>query len=84
MQSLGRFFLYTEDVYVYEKYVENIAELEKKVVELKLRENVAAKEEKKNLKVEIKNMEESAYVMKVAMRSMNKFKSSFQEGIGTV
>ena len=27
--------------YIYEKYVENIAELEKKAVDLKLRENVA-------------------------------------------
>lgn len=70
--------------YVYEKYVESIAELEKKTVELKLRENVATKEEKKKLKLEIKNMEDSAHAMKVAMKSMNKFKSSFAEGLGTV
>lgn len=69
--------------YVYEKYVENIAKLEKKAVELKLRENVVPKEEKKKLKAEIKNMDESAHAMKIAMKSMNKFKSSFEEGLGT-
>ena len=68
--------------YVYEQYVNNIAEIEKKTVDLKLKENVASKEDKKKLKTEIKNMEESAYAMKIAMKSMNKFKSAFEVGMG--
>ena len=68
--------------YVYEKYVNNIAEIEKKTVDLKLQENVANKEDKKKLKIEIKNMEESAHAMKIAMKSMNRFKSSYETGLG--
>lgn len=68
--------------YVYEQYVKNIAEIEKKTVDLKLQENVASKEDKKKLKIEIKNMEESAHAMKIAMKSMNKFKSAFEVGMG--
>ena len=68
--------------YVYEQYVNNIAEIEKKTVDLKLQENVASKEDKKKLKIEIKNMEESAHAMKIAMKSMNKFKSAFEVGMG--
>lgn len=67
--------------YIYEQYVNNIAEIEKKTVDLKLQENVAGKEEKKKLKIEIKNMEESARAMKIAMKSMNKFKSAFEVGM---
>ena len=68
--------------YVYEQYVNNIAEIEKKTVDLTLKENVASKEEKKKLKLEIKNMEESAHAMKIAMKSMNRFKSAFEVGMG--
>ena len=68
--------------YVYEQYVNNIAEIEKKTVDLKLKESVASKEEKKKLKLEIKNMEESAHAMKIAMKSMNRFKSAFEVGMG--
>ena len=66
---------------IYEQYVRNIASIEKDLVELKLKENVASKEEKKQLKVQIKNMEESVHVMKIAMKSMNKYNSAFVVGM---
>lgn len=63
---------------VYEQYVQNIANIEKGLVDLKLQENVANKEDKKQLKLQIKNAEESVKAMKIAMKSMKKFKSSFE------
>ena len=62
---------------VYERYVRNIADIEKGLVELRLKADVADKEEKKKLETEIKNAEESVHAMKIAMKSMNKFNSSF-------
>lgn len=67
---------------VYEQYVKNIASIEKDLVELKLKESVASKEEKKELKVKIKNTEESVHAMKIAMKSMNKYNSAFAVGMG--
>ncbi len=67
---------------VYEQYVKNIANIEKDLVELKLKENVASKEEKKVLKAQIKNAEESVHAMKIAMKSMNKYNSAFSVGMG--
>ena len=86
MVSLREIFLNDEhdldySNYVYEQYVNKISEIEKKIVDLKLQENVASKEDKKKLKLEIKNLEESAHAMKIAMKSMNKFKSAFQMGM---
>lgn len=66
---------------VYEKYVQNIAELEKNLVELKLKEDDANGEEKKKLKTKIKDLEESVDAMKIARKSFLKFKSSFEEGM---
>lgn len=66
---------------VYEQYVRNIADIEKDLVELRLKENVASKEEKKQLKLEIKNTEESVHAMKIAMKSMNKYQSAFSVGL---
>lgn len=68
---------------VYEKYVQNIATIEKGLVDLRLQESVANKDDKKQLKLQIKNAEESLKVMKIAMKSMNKFKSSFDVGQST-
>ena len=67
---------------VYERYVANIAEIEKDLVELRLKADVASKEEKKELKEKIKNAEESANAMRIAMKSMNKFISSYKVGLG--
>lgn len=65
---------------VYEKYVQNIAEIEKGLVELRLKADVASREEKRVLKAEIKKAEESVEAMKIARKSMMKFISSFETG----
>ena len=65
---------------IYEQYVRNIADIEKELVELKLKENTASKEEKKQLQQEIKNTEESVKAMKIAMKSMNRYISAFEVG----
>ena len=67
---------------IYEQYVRNIAEIEKRLVELKLKADVATKEEMKQLKEQIKNAEESANAMKIAMKCMNKYISAFKVGLG--
>jgi len=66
---------------IYEKYVQNIAEIEKGLVELKLRADVAGSEEKKELKKKIKNAQESVDAMKIARKSLLKFQSSFEQGL---
>ena len=66
---------------VYEQYVEKIIEIEKGLVELKLKADVESKDEKKKLKLEIKNAEESVEAMKIARKSMLKYKSSFEVGV---
>lgn len=65
---------------VLEQYVQNIADIEKGLVELKLKADVADKEEKKRLIKQIKNTEESVRAMKIAIKSMKKFNSSFETG----
>lgn len=67
--------------FVYEQYVQKITDIEKGLVELKLKADVADKGEKKLLKIQIKNAEESVHAMKIAMKSMKKFNSSFALGI---
>lgn len=67
---------------IYEKYVQNIADIEKGLIELQLKADVADNTEKKKLKAEIKSAEDSVKVMKIAMKSMNKFISSYEMGVG--
>lgn len=67
---------------VYEKYVQNITEIEKGLIELRLKANVADSKEKKELKTKIKSAEESVHAMKIAMRTMNKFISAYEVGMG--
>lgn len=67
---------------VYEQYVNSIMEIEKNLVELRLKADVAGKEEKKELKEKIKNAEESVDAMKIAMKSMNKLIGSYKVGLG--
>lgn len=69
---------------VYEKYVQNITDIEKGLIELRLKADVADSKTKKELKAEIKSAEESVKAMKIAMKSMNKFISSYEVGIGLV
>lgn len=62
---------------VYEKYVQNIAEMEKGLVDLKLQFDVADGKEKNELKNRIKNVQESVDAMKIARKSFLKFLGSF-------
>ncbi len=66
---------------VYEQYVHNITDIEKGLVDLRLKRDVAKGKEKKALEKTIKKAEESVEAMKVARKSMLKFNSSFAEGM---
>lgn len=66
---------------VYEQYVQQITEIEKGLVELRLQADVASGEEKKKLKDKIKKEEDSVEAMKIARKSFLKFKSSFEVGL---
>lgn len=66
---------------VYEQYVQNIMEIEKGLVELRLQLDVADGKDKKLLKAKIKEAEESVEAMKIARKSMLKFQSSFETGL---
>ena len=66
---------------IYEKYVQNITDIEKGLVELRLKADVASGREKKELKDKIKKTEESIEAMKIARKSLLKFKTSFEEGL---
>lgn len=66
---------------VYEQYLQNITEIEKGLVELRLKKDVAKGKEKKAIAETIKKAEESVEAMKVARKSMLKYSSSFAEGL---
>ena len=66
---------------VYEKYVQNIMDIEKGVVELRLQADVANGKEKKELQGKIKKAEESVEAMKIARKNLRKFMSSFEVGL---
>ena len=66
---------------VYEQYLQNITEVEKGLVELRLKKDVAKGKEKKNIAESIKKAEESVEAMKVARKNMLKYNSSFAEGL---
>lgn len=66
---------------IYEKYVQNIAEIEKGLVDLKLQADVASGKDKREIIAKIKRSEESAEAMKVARKSMVRFMSSFETGM---
>lgn len=66
---------------IYEQYLHNITEIEKGLVELRLKKDVAKGKEKKTIAETIKQAEESVEAMKVARKSMFKFNSSFAEGL---
>lgn len=68
---------------VYEQYLQNITEIEKGLVELRLKKDVAKGKEKKEIAETIKRAEESVEAMKIAHKSMLKFNSSFAEGLQT-
>ncbi|NMD38528.1 MAG: hypothetical protein GYA87_07625 [Christensenellaceae bacterium] len=66
---------------VYEKYVQNLIDIEKGLVELRFKVDEANEKEKKELLDKIKKTEESVRVMKIAKNNLLKFKSSFEEGL---
>ena len=67
---------------VYEQYVQNIVEIEKGLVELRLQADMEGDgKKKKEIKEKIKRAEESVEAMKIARKSMAKFISSFQTGV---
>ena len=66
---------------VYEQYVQNIMEIEKGLVELRLQHDIAKGKDKKLLKEKIKEAEDSVEAMKIARKSMLKFQSSFETGL---
>lgn len=66
---------------VYEQYLQNITEIEKGLVELRLKKDVVKGKEKKAIAETIKKAEESVEAMKVARKSMLKYNSSFSEGL---
>lgn len=66
---------------VYEQYLQNITEIEKGLVELRLKKDVAKGKEKKTIAESIKKAEESVEAMKVARKNMLKYNSSFAEGL---
>lgn len=68
---------------VYEQYLQNITEIEKGLVELRLKMDVAKGKEKKEIVETIKKAEESVKAMKVARKNMLRFNSSFAEGLQT-
>lgn len=66
---------------VYEQYVNNIISLEKDLVEMKVKADTATQEVKKQMKQDIKNIEESIEAMRIAMKSMNKFIGAYKVGM---
>lgn len=67
---------------VLEKYAENIAKLQMKLLELRTKAGEAGKEEQKKINADIKELEDSLKAMELARKSMNRFISSFGEGLG--
>ncbi len=66
---------------VYEQYVQSIKDIENGLTELRLKADIADGKEKKELKRQIKNAEESVEAMKIARKNLLKFKSSFEDGL---
>lgn len=66
---------------VYEQYLQNIIEIEKGLVDLRLKKDVEKDKEKKAIAETIKKAEQSIEAMKVARKSMLKYNSSFAEGL---
>ena len=64
-----------------EQYLQNITEIEKGLVELRLKMDVAKGKEKKEIAETIKKAEESVEAMKAARKNMLRFNSSFAEGL---
>lgn len=66
---------------IYEKYLENILEIENSISALKLQTDIAKGKQKRILKDKIKKSEETVEAMKIARKNILKFKSSFELGV---
>lgn len=66
---------------VYEQYIQTIKNIENGLTELRLKADDASGKEKKELKRQIKNAEESVDAMKIARKNLLRFKSSFEDGL---
>ena len=66
---------------VYEQYVQRIKGIENELIELRLKADVLNGKEKKEIKRQMKNVEESVEAMKIARKNLLKFKSSFEDGL---
>lgn len=66
---------------VYEQYVQNIVDIENGLTELRIKADIADGKEKKELKRQIKNAEESVKAMKIARKCMLKYKTLFENGL---
>ena len=66
---------------VYEQYVQRIKGIENELIELRLKADVLNGKEKKEIKRQMKNVEESVEAMKIAKKNLLKFKSSFEDGL---
>jgi hypothetical protein len=68
---------------VYEQYTQKIRDIEAALTELRLKaEDETNAKEKKELKRQIKNGEESVKAMRLARNSMRKFQGAFEVGLG--
>jgi hypothetical protein len=65
---------------VFEKYVQNVKDVEQGIIELEHQASSASDKEKKELMGRIKEAKESVAAMKIAENSLRKFVSSFEEG----
>ena len=63
-----------------QKYIQNIMEIENNITKLRLQEDVLNSKEKREIKEKIKRAEENVKAMKIARKSMLKFRSSFEMG----
>ena len=70
---------YSNDIL--KEYSNKLIELEKSLDELKVKEKICTEDEKNELKNKIADIEETIEVMELAMKSMNKFNSSFEIGL---
>lgn len=66
---------------ILEKYVRNIADLEKSLVDFRHEKDSANGKKKKELEGKIKRMEETVKAMKIAEKILRKFISSFKIGL---
>lgn len=87
MVSLREIFLNDEkDVElsssVYEQYVQNIVDIQKQLVDMKMKEKILTGDMKKNCTKEIKVAEDAVKTMEIARKDMFKFQSAFESGLG--